>query len=193
MSEEKKITEDQNTEEEGFWTKNIISILLIVFLIVSGVYAFNQDTEKKDKTVEEKVEEIKKEDKKETEQVGEELKDQEIAEDDKDDAKKEEMSTDIQKSETKITIKSNTGDGVTHLARKAIAEYIKDKDITISKEQKLYVETVLKNKYYQHHLTLSQEVEFEVSDLEDTIQKAQNLSEKEIKAWGKYSNLVTSL
>lgn len=188
MSNEKKITEEQNTEEKGFWTKNIISILLIVFLIVSGVYAFNRDTEQKDKTVEEKVEDIKKE-----EQKAEENKDTEVAENKTEETKKEEMSTDIQKTETKITLKAQTGDGVTHLARKAIAEYAKEKDIKLSKEQKLYVETVLKDKNYKHHLNSGQEVEFDVNSLSDTIQKAQNLSEKEIKAWSKYIHLVPSL
>ena len=227
MSNEKKITEEQNTEEKGFWTKNIISILLIIFLIVSGVYAFNRDTEQKDKSVEEKVEDIKKEEeqkteqameenkdsevaendkddtkkvediKKEeeqkTEQAMEENKDSEVAENDKDDTKKEEMSADIQKTETKITLKAQNGDGVTHLARKAIAEYTKDKDIKLSKEQKLYAETVLKDKNYKHHLNSGQEVEFDVTNLSDTIQKAQDLSEKEIKAWSKYTHLVASL
>lgn len=182
MSEEKKTTEDQNLEEQGFWTKNIISIVLIVLLIVSGVYAFNRDAE--DKSVEEKVEEIKKEGEEEGNKTEEtETKSEEVATD----------NTDIQKSETQITIKANQGDGVTQLARKAIAEYTKDKEITLSKEQKIYSETVLKNKYYQHHLNLSQEIEFEISDLEDTVQKAQNLSENEVKAWSKYSHLVPAL
>lgn len=182
MSEEKKTTEAPNTEEDqGFWTKNIISIILIVFLIVSGVYAFNRDTE--DKTVEDKVEEIKKEGEGETKTEEIETKSEEVATE----------NTDIQKSETRITIKANAGDGVTHLARRAVEEYSKDKEITLSKEQKIYAETVLKNKYYKHHLNLSQEVQFEFSDLEEIIQKAQNLSENEIKAWSKYSHLVPSL
>lgn len=179
MSEEKKITEEQTEEEQGFWAKNIISIILIVFLIVSGVYAFNRDTE--DKSVEEKVEEIKKEG--EESEASSDEAGQEVATE----------NTDIQKSETKITIKANAGDGVTHLARKAVAEYSKDKEINLSKEQKIYAETVLKNKYYKHHLNLSQELEFEISDLAETVEKAQSLSEKEIKAWSKYTNLVPSL
>lgn len=181
MSEEKKMTEDQTEEEQGFWAKNIISIILIVFLIVSGVYAFNRDTE--DKSVEEKVEEIKKE--------GEEIE-SEASDDDKSEEAVTE-NTNIQKSETKITIKANAGDGVTHLARKAVAEYSKDKDINLSKEQKIYAETVLKNKYYKHHLNLSQELEFEISDLEEMVNKAQDLSEREIQNWSKYTNLVTDL
>jgi len=195
VSEEKKITEDQTEEEQGFWTKNIISILLIVFLIVSGVYAFNRDTEQKDKTVEEKVDDIKKKDdrKPEAENKTEETKDTEVAEIKTEETKKEEMSADIQKSETKIITKANVGDGVTHLARKAVSEYSRDKEITLSKEQKIYAETVLKNKYYKHHLNLSQELEFEISDLAETVEKAQSLSEKEIKAWSKYTNLVPSL
>lgn len=190
MSNEKKITEEQNTEEKGFWTKNIISILLIVFLIISGIYAFNRDTEQKDKSVEEKVEEIKKE---EAEQAEEENNDTEVADNTTEENKKDEMSTDIQKTDAKITLKAKKGDGVTQLARKAIAEYSKDKSITLSKEQKLYAETVLKDKNYKHHLNTGQEVEFDVNSLSDTIQKAQNLSEKEIKAWSKYTHLVPSL
>ena len=169
--------------------------MLIVFLIVSGVYAFNRDTEQKDKTVEEKVEDIKKEEDGKTEDANktEENKDTEVAENKTEESKKEEMSADIQKTETTITLKAQAGEGVTHLARKAIAEYTKDKNITLSKEQKLYAETVLKDKNYKHHLNSGQEVEFDVNNLSDTIQKAQNLSEKEIKAWSKYTHLVPSL
>lgn len=184
MSDEKKVIEEQNTEEKGFWTKNIISILLIVFLIVSGVYAFNRDSSKNEKSVEEKVEEIKKEETEEVKNTDEESLTNEEA---------KEQKSDIQRVESKIIVKANAGDGVTQLARKAISEYSKDKEISLSKEQKLYAETNLKNEYYQHHLSIGQEVSFEEKSLDETIQKAQNLSEKEIKSWSKYVHLVPSL
>jgi mannitol-specific phosphotransferase system IIBC component len=185
VSDEKKVIEEQNTEDKGFWTKNIISILLIVFLIVSGVYAFNRDASKEDKSVEEKVEDIKKE----------ETEDQKNTDEEKSSTTEEsqEQKPDIQKTESKIIVKANPGDGVTQLARKAIAEYSKDKERSLSKEQKLYAETNLKNEYYQHHLNVGQEVSFEEQSIAEIIQKAQNLSEKETKAWSKYVSSVPSL
>lgn len=179
MSEEKKGQSEQEIKEDGFWTKNIISILLIVFLIVSGIYAFNREPKTEEKSVEEKVEKIKNEG--------------EVVEENIDLEENLVEKPQIQKTESQITVKANHGDGVTHLARKAVVEYTKDKEITLSKEQKLYTETVLKNKYYQHHLNLSQEVAFELSDLEDTVQKAKDLSETEIKSWSKYTHLVKAL
>jgi mannitol-specific phosphotransferase system IIBC component len=185
VSDKKEAVDEQNIQEKGFWSKNIISILLIVFLIVSGVYAFNRESSNEDRSVEEKVEEIKKE--------GEEENTDNEETKSADETTKEDEAPEIQKYGTKITVKANSGDGLTHLARKAIAEYIQDKDITLSKEQKIYTETNLKNKYYQHHLNLGQEVSFELQDLDEFIQKAQNLSDEEKRAWSRYNHLVPSL
>lgn len=194
MSEEKKITEEQPEEEQGFWGKNILSIFLIVFLIVSGVYAFNRDTnaDKKDKSVEEKVKEIKQEEDKTQGEVTEKTENQEEAAKTENESKDNE-SIDIQKTDSQITVKARIGDGVTHLARNAVAEYIKDKDISLSKEQKLYAETVLKNQYYQKSLNTGQDISFTLDNISDTVQKAQNLTEGQIHAWSKYTASVPSL
>ncbi len=195
MSEEKKIAEEQPEEEQGFWGKNILSIFLIVFLIVSGVYAFNRDTntDKKDKSVEEKVEDIKKDEDKTQNEVTEKTENQDDAAKTENESKDNDMSVDIQKTDSQITIKAKMGDGVTHLARNAVAEYIKDKDISLSKEQKLYAETVLKNQYYQKSLNTGQDISFNLDHLSDTVQKAQNLTEGQIHAWSKYTASVPSL
>ncbi len=195
MSEEKKITEEQPEEEQGFWGKNILSIFLIVFLIVSGVYAFNRDTntDKKDKSVEEKVEDIKKDEDKTQDEVTEKTENQDEVTKTENESKDNDMSVDIQKTESQITIKAKMGDGVTHLARNAVAEYIKDKDISLSKEQKLYAETVLKNQYYQKSLNTGQDISFNIDHLSDTVQKAQNLTEGQIHAWSQYTASVPSL
>lgn len=195
MSEEKKKPEEQSEENQGFWAKNILSIFLILFLIVSGIYAFNRDanTDTEDKSVEEKVEEIKQSE----ENTSDQENTTESKEGDEMKAEKDE-STDtievyIQKTDSTITVKAQEGDGVTHLARKAVAEYIRDKTISLSKEQKLYAETVLKNQYYQAHLNIGQEVSFDLDTVSDTIQNAQNLTERQIHAWSKYTASVPSL
>jgi hypothetical protein len=195
VSEEKKITEEQPEEEQGFWGKNILSIFLIVFLIVSGVYAFNRDTntEKKDKSVEEKVEDIKKDEDKTQDEVTEKTENQDEAAKTENESKDNDMSVDIQKTDSQITIKAKIGDGVTHLARNAVAEYIKDKNISLSKEQKLYAETVLKNTYYQHGIDVGEDISFSLDNLSDTVQKAQNLTEGQIHAWSQYTASVPSL
>lgn len=196
MSEEKKTTEEQPEEEQGFWAKNILSIFLIIFLIVSGVYAFNRDTsndDKKDKSVEEKVEEIKQDEDKTQDEVTDKTEDQDEAEKTEDESKKNEISVYIQRTDSAITVKARIGDGVTHLARNAVAEYIKDKNISLSKEQKLYAETVLKNTYYQHGIDVGEDISFSLDNLSDTVQKAQNLTEGQIHAWSKYTASVPSL
>ncbi len=196
MSEEKKTTEEQPEEEQGFWAKNILSIFLIIFLIVSGVYAFNRDTntDKKDKSVEEKVEEIKKDEDK-TQDASEEQKEENPDEAAKteNESKNNDISVYIQRTDSAITVKARIGDGVTHLARNAVSDYIKEKNISLSKEQRLYSETVLKDKYYQKSLNTGQDIAFSLDDLSDTVQKAQNLTEGQIHAWSKYTASVPSL
>lgn len=194
MSEEKKTTEEQPEEEQGFWAKNILSIFLIIFLIVSGVYAFNRDTntDKKDKSVEEKVEDIKKDEDKTQDEMTDKTENQDEAAKTEDESKDNE-SVDIQKTDSQITVKARMGDGVTHLARNAVSEYIKEKNISLSKEQRLYAETVLKNTYYQKSLNAGQDIAFSLDDLSDTVQKAQNLTEGQIHAWSKYTASVPSL
>jgi hypothetical protein len=195
VSEEKKTTEEQPEEEQGFWAKNILSIFLIIFLIVSGVYAFNRDTntDKKDKSVEEKVEDIKKDEDKTQDEMTDKTENQDEAAKTEDEKKNNDTSVDIQKNDSEITVKARMGDGVTHLARNAVSEYIKEKNISLSKEQRLYAETVLKNTYYQKSLNAGQDIAFSLDDLSDTVQKAQNLTEGQIHAWSKYTASVPSL
>ncbi len=195
MSEEKKTTEEQPEEEQGFWAKNILSIFLIIFLIVSGVYAFNRDTntDKKDKSVEEKVEDIKKDEDKTQDEMTDKTENQDEAAKTEDEKKNNDISVYIQRTDSAITVKARIGDGVTHLARNAVSDYIKEKNISLSKEQRLYSETVLKNKYYQKTLNTGQDIAFSLDDLSDTVQKAQNLTEGQIHAWSKYTASVPSL
>jgi uncharacterized protein YxeA len=195
VSEEKKTTEEQPEEEQGFWAKNILSIFLIIFLIVSGVYAFNRDTntDKKDKSVEEKVEDIKKDEDKTQDEMTDKTENQDEAAKTEDEKKNNDISVYIQRTDSAITVKARIGDGVTHLARNAVSDYIKEKNISLSKEQRLYSETVLKNKYYQKTLNTGQDIAFSLDDLSDTVQKAQNLTEGQIHAWSKYTASVPSL
>jgi cytoskeletal protein RodZ len=200
VSEENESKQEIIVEEkQGFWAKNIISILLILFLIISGIYAFNRETNTDDKkdSVEENVEEIK-----ESEQKSDEMNRQEATENGEQTSSEMEAKTEnesqsndttISTTDSQITVKAEAGDGVTHLARKAVAEYTKSQNITLSAEQKLYAETVLKNQYYQHHLSVGQSIDFDMSSLENTIEDAQNLSPSQIENWSKYVPYVSHL
>jgi len=199
VSEENESKQEIIVEEkQGFWAKNIISILLILFLIISGIYAFNRETNTDEKdSVEEKVEEIK-----ESEQKSDEMNRQEATENGEQTSSEMEAKTEnesqsndttISTTDSQITVKAEAGDGVTHLARKAVAEYTKSQNITLSAEQKLYAETVLKNQYYQHHLSVGQSIDFDMSSLENTIEDAQNLSPSQIENWSKYVPYVSHL
>ena len=202
MSEENTPQEQSSEEKQGFWAKNILSIFLILFLIISGIYAFNRNpAQNNDTEVEEKVEEIKQSEEQSSEESSQEADTENEfgTENTSDESKNEEImsettaSSSIIKTDSGIQVTAQSGDGVTHLARKAVAEYIASNNISLSKEQKLYAETVLKNQYYQHHLNIGDTIDFSNNSLEDTVNNAQNLTQAQISAWGHYVQYVPSL
>lgn len=197
MSEEEnkpESVESTSEEKQGFWAKNIISIVLILFLIVSGIYAFNREsnqTDKKDDSIEKKVEEIKKSEEGQEAEADEKTRPSQDQTDQ--DKPSSEKPSNGKQSDASLTVRAEAGDGVTHLARKAIAEYSKQQNLTLSAEQKLYAETVLKNQYYQSQLQIGQSIEFSLDSLDNTVKEAQNLSSQQIKSWSKYVPYVPNL
>lgn len=84
------------------------------------------------------------------------------------------------------TYAAEAGEGVTQLARRAIMAYTDENNITLSAEQKVFIETTLKNKYYKKVLEINESIAFESSVISDTINQAQNLTPGQINAWGRY-------
>ena len=97
------------------------------------------------------------------------------------------ISTEVVKEKpSEYTFSAESGDGVTHLARKAIEAYTTENELTLSAEQKVFMETALKNIYYQQSLEIGEQVSFETSVLDDVSSQANNLTPSQIQAWSAY-------
>ena len=76
--------------------------------------------------------------------------------------------------------------GLTHLARAALADFISSKEIGLNRTQKLFAETYLVTKLNNRLINAGDVVTFKVNDLTETIEKAQALTPYQLQEWGKY-------
>lgn len=87
------------------------------------------------------------------------------------------------------------GDGTTHLARRALANYLeKNPDSSLKIEHKIYIEDYLrKNVGKTGSLQVGESVEFSKTLVEQAITQAKQLNERQIQNLSKYVPLVPSL
>ncbi|MBU3965186.1 hypothetical protein KKG29_00110 [Patescibacteria group bacterium] len=85
------------------------------------------------------------------------------------------------------------GEGVTHLARRAIKEYLQSNNETLSSEQKIYLEDYLKRKIGSKPLEIGQTIEFETGLIKTGLEKSKTLSHKQIENLSKYVPLAKNL
>lgn len=100
----------------------------------------------------------------------------------------------VEVKEDQIVVSAGSGDGVTHLARQALKEYIKtDSGIKLSAEQKIYIEDYLKDKTSSQKLAIGNSKNFSKDIVKQAIEASQKLNEKQIQNLGKYVKLVPEL
>ncbi len=87
------------------------------------------------------------------------------------------------------------GEGRTHLARRALANYLeKNPDSSLSPEHKIYIEDYLrKNAGGKTSLNPGSSVEFSKNLIQDAISKSKNLNQNQLKNLHKYAVRVPSL
>lgn len=87
------------------------------------------------------------------------------------------------------------GDGVTHLARRAAANYLeKNPDSTLTVEHKIYIEDYLrKNVTKKTGVAIGSSVEFQKDLIKTAIEKSKQLNDKQLKNLKKYSARAPSL
>lgn len=99
--------------------------------------------------------------------------------------------------DTNIIVTAARGNGVTHLARQALKEYLKDKnDLAgqLKAEQKIYIEDYLqKHVTHPNVLKVGNQITFSQDLVNDAIGHAQSLTDKQINNLSKYVPLVPSL
>jgi len=110
----------------------------------------------------------------------------------------EEESEEKDEEETSgdYTFRAEPGDGVTHLARRAVANYLEnnpDQAEKVTPAHKIYMETVLTRNNYQGSLDLEETVNFSESEVEQVVQDAIELPEDEVEDWQPYVSTVSSI
>lgn len=94
-----------------------------------------------------------------------------------------------QETESSFIEVAQAGDGTTHLARKALANYLeKNTDSSLTAEHKIYIEDYLrKNISTTGHVAMGSSVEFSKSLIKQAIDASKNLNDGQLKNLQKYS------
>jgi hypothetical protein len=92
--------------------------------------------------------------------------------------------------------KAEKGDGLTHLARRAITSYMEDEDVTLSSEERIYVEDYVQKRLAPEktglrHLEIGEEVEISVELIEEAVSAARELSPTQIQNLSQYAVMVS--
>lgn len=100
----------------------------------------------------------------------------------------------IIKTESSIKIKAAKGEGTTHLARRALKEYLNENpEPKLTKEHKIFVEDYLKDLKDSGFLEIDEEIEFSINDIEAAVAKSKTLSEKDLTNLSKYVPLAKGI
>lgn len=85
------------------------------------------------------------------------------------------------------------GEGITHLARRALKKYLESRvaDFELKPEHKIYIEDYLKDKTGSELLEIGEGRSFSKSLIDEAIEKAGNLSEKQINNITPYAQAVS--
>lgn len=100
-----------------------------------------------------------------------------------------------QETEQSFIETAGQGDGLTHLARRSLANYLeKNSDQSLTAEHKIYIEDYLRKKVgYNKGLKVGNSVEFSKSLIQDAIQQSKTLNEKQLQNLHQYAVRVPSL
>ncbi|HPX93958.1 MAG TPA: hypothetical protein PLF30_00100 [Candidatus Moranbacteria bacterium] len=111
-------------------------------------------------------------------------------------AKPEVSSTSTSKeTEGAFVETAGQGDGLTHLARRATANYLeKNPDSSLTKEHKIYIEDYLrKNAKHAGGVHVGTSIEFSKDLIQKAIEQSKSLNESQLQNLQKYSARVTSI
>lgn len=185
------------------WIKDNLRIIISVIIVVAiagGIYSYSKRTQPRVAT-EEKVstEEKSGEISQEPAEVGE--KGEAIAPEQKEEkaeVKKEEKTTAAatsKETEGSFIETAGSGNGVTHLARRALANYLeKNPDSALAPEHKIYIEDYLrKHVGHKGRVFVGTSVEFNKDLIRQAIEQSKKLNDKQLKNLHKYAVMVPSL
>ena len=214
MESEIEIT---GTDTKGWFGKiknwsyeNWQTILVVLIVLIVGISAYNYNQQNNDNlnpaiTVDDNESNENNQENK-IENNNAEENDQEVIAENKDqeEAAQEDNRTELNKNTNKekvgevlsnsdnsgkaYTVSANSGEGITHLARRALETYIQEtadgSDLT--KEQKIYAEDYMQNRTGNEKINTGHQEIFSESLIKDAISNANDLSEKSLENLTKY-------
>ena len=181
--EQDTMTSEPKTAKEkvAHWIQDnlrvIISIIIVV-IIAGGIYSYSKRAEKtamlpKDRAI-----------------IAEEVKDSSVS----DDTKKSEVV--IKSEETENTFKETAipGDSMTKLARRAVANYLKNNSsVSLNAAQKIYAEDYVRKQIAKQKVSTGTTIEFSKDSVKTGVEKATSLTENQLNNLQKYVVRVPSL
>lgn len=87
---------------------------------------------------------------------------------------------------------ARAGEGVTHLARRAIKSYLEKEGLDFTPEHRVYAEDYVKNRTSNDWLMLGEEVAFSEDLISEAVSRALDLEQNQLDNLKQYSALVTS-
>lgn len=199
MDEEKN--EDESTASR--WIKDnlrIIVSVIIVIAIAGGIYSYSKRTqpisEDQDKVTSEEAGQEESVEVGGTQETAETTLDQnkETTATKKQETKAAAATT-SQETEGSFVETAVRGDGTTHLARRALANYLeKNPDSTLTPEHKIYIEDYLrKHVGYKGGVRVGTSIEFTKDLVRQAIDQSKKLNDKQLRNLHKYAVMVPSL
>ena len=87
------------------------------------------------------------------------------------------------------------GEGITHLARKALKKYLSENEIAfkLTPQHKVYIEDYIQNHIGNRWLKLGEKLDISKNLIEQAIGAAENLTPRQLEDLTQYSSLVPSL
>ncbi len=124
----------------------------------------------------------------------EEKESEEDKEPKEDEESKEDSLTTIPEITTEkdlYTVTAQKGEGLTHLARKALTTYMNDENINLTNEERIYIEDYVQKEIQKKEgkstVDLGDEIEISTDLLDDAIDSANNLTPTQINNLTQYS------
>ena len=90
---------------------------------------------------------------------------------------------------------AQNGEGITHLARRALGKYLQEnpQDFEVTAEHKIYIEDYLAKSMGDRWLNLGENIEFSETLLKEAIGKAKDLTPEQLQNLTQFSQLVPTL
>lgn len=106
------------------------------------------------------------------------------------------ITTQEGQTENIYKVAAQPGDGITHLARKTLKEYLNanpSANSGLTTEHKIYIEDYLKDLRGEKFLEIGEEIEFSENEITKAIEMAKNLSENQLANLSQFVPLVSGL